>query len=133
MNKELTVDNKVEELYVSRRMALADLQYTESLLQSSEKADDNSTGSALFYFAIICFFRPFKKSHAIHSGKFIKLDSQNVCPNHSTTFNLLEHERDTRIAHKDITIHNPKLHYWPSHDIFPIALKSSKVLWNDAK
>jgi hypothetical protein len=36
-------------------------------------------------------------------------------------------ERDQRIAHGDITAYNPRLHYWPEADIFPIVQRSSHL------
>lgn len=113
--------NKNEEQYVFYRMALGDIQSARRVCDLASKQADNEIKCSMIRDAIVTYCRPWSRCN----GKFghRKLDKQI-----SDQLNVDIHEklmqwRDQIIAHSDIDVRDPKLHYWTRGNIFPIVLK----------
>ncbi len=121
------MDNSAEEKYVSLRIASGDITAAKKLFVSANALEDKYVKHSLVSYSIICLLRPFKKSYGKFKKAFIPLKKIEIFQNKINFFETLESERDSRIAHSDLSVRNPELHYWSKIDTFPIVLKSSTL------
>lgn len=121
------MENKIEEEYVSMRLAHGDIKNAIRLLNRARTETDTEIKSVIVRYCIIEYGKPFKKSKGVFRKKFIPLDKALVFPGGNSDHEALIAERDQRIAHGDITVYNPMLHYWSELDIFPIVQTPSHL------
>jgi hypothetical protein len=121
------METRIEEEYVSVRLAHGDIENAIRLLNRARTETDTIIKSVIVRYCIIEYANPFKKSKGVFRKEFIPLDKASVFPAGNSDHEALITERDQRIAHGDITAYNPRLHYWPELDIFPIIQRSSHL------
>jgi len=124
------METRLEEEYVSMRLAHRDIENVIRLLNRAKTEADNVIKSTILRYCIIEYAKPFKKSKGVFRKEFIPLDKVAVFPGGNADHEALITERDQRIAHGDITAYNPRLHYWSQLDIFPIVQRSSHLCDN---
>ncbi len=121
------METRIDEEYVSMRLARGDIENAIRLLNRAQTETDTMIKSVIVRYCIIEYARPFKKSKGVFRKEFVPLDKTSVFPAGNSDHEALITERDQRIAHGDITAYNPRLHYWPEPDIFPIVQRSSHL------
>ena len=121
------METRKEEGYVSMRLAQGDIENAIRLLNRARTETDATIKSVIVRYCIIEYAKPFKKSRGVFQKEFIPLDKALVFPSGNSDHEALITERDQRIAHGDITAYNPRLHYWPDLDIFPIVQRPSHL------
>jgi hypothetical protein len=112
------------------RLAHGDIENAIRLLNRAKVEKDDTIKGVIVKYCIIEYARPFTTSNGVFRKKFKPLDNSSVFPVGNSDHEALMTERNQRIAHSDISAYNPKLHYWPEPNIFPIVQRPSH-LYND--
>jgi hypothetical protein len=121
------METQIEEEYVSMRLAQGDMENAIRLLNRAKTETDATIKSVIVRYCIIEYAKPFTKSKSVFGKKFIPLDKTSVFPGGNSDHEALITERNQRIAHDDITAYNPRLHYLPELDMFPIVQRPSHL------
>lgn len=124
------MESEREELYVSLRIALGDMENVFRLPKQAKTENDPGLRKLIVRYCIIEYAKPFKLSRGVFKKKFKPLDAVYVFPSGNSDHDMLITERDQRIAHGDITAYKPQLHYWSKLDIFPIVQRPSHLCDN---